>query len=158
MRCLRPVPMESEKGFLGVIHEGEIPALSGSCPHRLGSGERADLDATSLEDCDHAAVQPGIELDLDAFALESDRSRRGRQDQGSEQGGRGAPGSLRAQKYSRTPHWISRIVPARPVIVPPESLSMNGSGWAKFARLATLKTSMRNSSERSLPRPKRFAR
>jgi len=144
------------------MDEVKIAALSRGGLHCLRSGKWPELDAIPIEDRDDPAVHPAVELELDPLALDGDRSgcarRRRRQRKDGEQDGGRPPRSRRAQKYSRKPHWISRIGEARPVIVPPESLSMKGSGWAKFARLAMLNTSMRNSSPKSWSRANRLAR
>ena len=68
-------------------------------------------------------MQPVVELDLDAPAPHGHRARGRGEEAGGEQRGRG-PRRDASQKYNLKPHWIVRIGPASPVIVPPESLSM----------------------------------
>ena len=111
--------------LLGVLGKGEVEALAAGRENRLGGGERADLDPAPVPQRRDAAVQPRVELDLDAPAAHGHRALGRGEEGGGEQRGRGerrdAPP---AQKYNLRPHWIVRIGPASPVIVPPESLSM----------------------------------
>src|SRR4029077_2228616 len=80
-------PERIRERFLGVIHEGELASFASRRLYRFGGGERADLDSTPVEDRDDAAVQPRIELELDAVAPNGDRSRREREEDGPEQSG-----------------------------------------------------------------------
>src|SRR5262249_18697124 len=64
--------------LLALGDEGEIAALPSGDSHRLRRGKRTDLDSTSIDGRDDAAVQPGIELELDALALDGDCAGRGR--------------------------------------------------------------------------------